>query len=187
MSIIIYNKGVLVGDRNCQAWLNGTLTSLGEMKKIWVSECNTVALAWVGDQRSESRTKLVLSFLVGILRRHELENQDMAFKGSLVVDLNPLIDLERNSIIVMTHDSAYCVMDQQLVEIGDDSFHAHGTGASRALVGLMNGFTAEQSIYLALKTMSVSDRTYDMVRQDSLSPMVTQIEQVEELLCSLSN
>lgn len=192
MSIILYSDGVLAGDHNCQASLQGTLTTVGSMKKIWISECNTVAVGFTGDDRSPERSMQIVTFLVAIIRKHYLETAGSLFRKSLTCpNLNALFDTDRNSIIVMTADSVYDLIDDQLVEVGSNQFVAHGSGLSRAIMAIRNGKSATEAIELALRAMSAAERTYDIYQQADLAPMITTIETLEKLAevvkCSLSS
>lgn len=179
MSIIIFKGGVLVGDRNLMANEYGNTTAVGRMQKVHRSPCGAIAIAVVGDDRPKERTEQLIAFLVSILRRHTLEIGDSVFVGSIVVDISPLLDLDRNSIIILTKEHAYIPLDGQLVPVGPNHHVAHGTGHAAAHLAIANGLDAVGAIELALKVMCVPDRSYDIVRQSELCDLITSAEDFE--------
>lgn len=171
MSLISYSEGFLVADRNCEDREAGLTTAFGEMKKLHLSKCGSVALAYNGAYRSKARIDFLISLLVAKLRMHQIETEDSVLVPTISLGEGAGFFGEDGSWIVMTKENAYMLEDQYLVELAPEQTFCSGTMRGPFLLLRNSGIPPTKALEMTISVSPCSSRTIDVIEQNSLADL----------------
>lgn len=168
MTIIVYSKGQLAGDRMGVVGV-GRSAPLQETVKVFKSECGRFAYGITGDTLTETERLDLMPLVFRTILVHNVTD------GSVDMELTPedatALDMASRSIMVMTHARAWRINMRKFIEITNLDGYCSGNGCVMGDICIKFGLSAEGTVKEVSALQQDCGLGLDVVNASDLIPL----------------